>query len=64
MAERTKRFKLYLKQRGIDENNVMSCLAGVQELRDVVAWADRQPEYTHDNCTPNMIIDRYREENE
>jgi hypothetical protein len=36
------------------------CLDGIQELRDAVRWADGQPEYTHDWCTAEQVLKRYR----
>jgi hypothetical protein len=39
--------------------NYKNILGGVQLLRDVVIWADNQDEETHDNQTPEEIIQRY-----
>jgi hypothetical protein len=35
-------------------------LAGIDELRACVRWADNQPESTHDDKTPEQILTRYR----
>ena len=63
MARKPNNSKAYaavLKRAGMTPTTIMAPLAGVAELRDAVAWADGQPEYTHDWQTPEQILARYR----
>jgi hypothetical protein len=62
MAKMTKKFQAYLTARKISPGAPMAPLAGIEELRKVVAWANGQPESEHDYMTPEELIARYREE--
>ena len=42
----------------------MCPLAGVNELRAAVAWANATPEYEHDNLTAEQLLARFRKEHD
>lgn len=61
MAPRmTARFRAYLKARKLDPHDSMSALAGINELRSLVQWANATPEYEHDYMTPLELLARFR----
>ncbi len=60
MRKITPKFRAYLRARKIREDEPMAPLAGIHELREVVAWANATPEYEHDYMTPAELIARYR----
>jgi hypothetical protein len=62
MRRITAKFRAYLKLIGFRVDDPMHPLAGVNELRAVVKWANATPEDEHDFMTPAELIARYRKE--
>lgn len=60
MAKITDKFRKYLALIGMSEREIVAPLAGIDELRKVVKWANGQPESDHDFRTPEDVIAAYR----
>lgn len=60
MKKITAKFRQYLKDRHVPEKDIMAPLAGIHELRNCVEWANAEREDSHDFCTPQEILERYR----